>query len=789
MSKKKVLKGAFYGSAGGSFFQKKRVVLSNIKHLNNEKDIFLNKSDYDSMYLDLKSKSSSGEDNIIIESVDSRSLLGSAANTSKVKKVNTGIVFGSLLGSLNYSMDDNKVVLLSCLPIFLEKKWIDPKIIKTPVKVLVKKLFTLDINLSVVEGKSATAKTQLIRKIFSTVNSFGGATTPSKFEGIIQSTFTSKKSMNMTALLAREKGIVVNTDLKKQGIHLDWAVVIKKIPIDMPKEMIVTALAKFDSVQVAMAVGDCETWASRDWFRALLFTLPVEMTAHDLGTLLEGVGEKTCILNRSLNSGNKIHCAVVGFESEDAMEFAYCTEPIFGDIKLFWARLDLLVKLYAKKCVPISRSAAFSSKSWMQVVSLASPSGNPYFNSGSRSDPSPSGSLGIKESMLVVQDKSSINDHLALLKHSLELLADQIKWCGTGAPGAYYSSCTLTSPDTDMVLNVSWPSLPSSSLVLEDKMADLGLSSSKVLISKVGGLESKIMALELIWKVAMCNIRDMTNLAKQEDIVYWHKDSGNMISIVTEMKLRSDIRLWIKNKFDGLRVFTSDLDVEFCGAGVAIIMNNSLARKQALTTFKKRDQKPLVTFGALPWKQHSKNKFKVVTTPDATTLEYYQSIYTHCKQRFNIPDGIEVVKKSVYQYIENCINNYLFGNYNISEVKSNLYNNLAHYLQLETENFNSETLATYFQELNFNIIKYCEETYPVQSQYSIDFELETETSNKGKHKLKQYSKTTPNTPILPKTTAKHLQTPEQRTSSKLPLTITPFLASLAQAQTPNLPLN
>ncbi|KAG9300050.1 hypothetical protein G9A89_018327 [Geosiphon pyriformis] len=159
----------------------------------------------------------------------------------------------------------------------------------------------------------------------------------------------------------------------------------------------------------------------------------------------------------------------------------------------------------------------------------------------------------------------------------------------------------------------------------------------------------------------------------------------------------------------------------------------------------------------------NKNNFKVATTPDTTTLEYYQSIYTHCKQRFNIPDGIEVVKKS-YQYIENCINNYLFGNYNISEVRSNLYNNLAHYSQLGTEDLNSETLATYFYELNFNIIKYCEETYPVQSQYTIDFELETETSNKGKNKLKQYSRTTPNTPTLPKTTAKHLQTPEQGTT-------------------------
>ncbi|KAG9284519.1 hypothetical protein G9A89_014123 [Geosiphon pyriformis] len=211
--------------------------------------------------------------------------------------------------------------------------------------------------------------------------------------------------------------------------------------------------------------------------------------------------------------------------------------------------------------------------------------------------------------------------------------------------------------------------------------------------------------------------------------------------------------------------------------------------KQISTTLQKRDQKHPVTFGALPRKQYNKNNFKVATTLDTTTLEYYQSIYTHCKQRFNIPDGIEVVKKSVYQYIENRINNYLFRNYNISEVRSNLYNNLAHYSQLGTEDLNSETLATYFHELNFNIIKYCEVTYPVQSQYTIDFESETETSNKDKNKLKQYSRTTPNTPTLSKTTVKHLQTPEQGTSSKLPLTITPFSASLVQAQTPNSPLN
>ncbi|KAG9302619.1 hypothetical protein G9A89_007323 [Geosiphon pyriformis] len=172
----------------------------------------------------------------------------------------------------------------------------------------------------------------------------------------------------------------------------------------------------------------------------------------------------------------------------------------------------------------------------------------------------------------------------------------------------------------------------------------------------------------------------------------------------------------------------------------------------------------------------------MVTQTDSRTLEYYQSIYTHCKQRFNILDGIETFKKTLYQYIENCINNYFFGDYNISEVRHNLYESLVHHSRLNTQDFNSQTLETYFQELNFNIIQYCEENYSVEQKFSLSFESETE---EGKEKRKQKLRTTPNTP---KTTAKHLQTSEQETSFKLPFSITPFPASLAQPQTPSSPL-
>ncbi|KAG9302053.1 hypothetical protein G9A89_021097 [Geosiphon pyriformis] len=656
-SKKRTPKGAFHGPTGGFFSQKKKAVLGNVKHSSDEKNISLNKSKSgDNVFSNVNSLSGNKEVSNIT-GINVGSLLSSAVNTSKAKHVNTGTAFGSSLSSPNFDMNDDKEMSLpSHLLISLDKKWVDPKIVKTQVEVLVRQSSALDINFLVVEEKLE-------------------ATTPSKFEKIIRFTFTSKSSMKKTVLLAKEKEIIINTNFKKQRIHSDQAVVIKKILMNMPKNMIVTALAEFgkiksikiqliglwqkavffligkDSVHVIIAVGDCETWTLRNRFRVLLFTLPIRTTAHDLGTLLDGTSEKTCVINCSIDSDNWVYCIVVGFESKEDLESAYCTELIFGGVKLSWTRLNLvycekcehfghsalecnvsslliskplrpvkrvpledyclwLAKLYTRKGVPISKPVVFGGKSWMQMVSLASSSG-PYFDSGFEFGPPSSDFSSIKGSAPIVQNKFLINDCLALLEHSLELLANQVSDIVHRLNGvelvllvpitqvvlSIASVSTLALPDTDMVLDIPRLSLPSFSSVFEDKIVDLGLSSSKILTSKVGGLESKMMALkevkfavhkfgffvaffasisELIWRVATCNIKSMLNLAKQKDIVHWHKNSENMILIVIETKLKSDIKSWIMNKFDELRIFTSGLDVGFCGTEVAIIMNNFL---------------------------------------------------------------------------------------------------------------------------------------------------------------------------------------------------------------------
>ncbi|KAG9289636.1 hypothetical protein G9A89_014371 [Geosiphon pyriformis] len=500
MSKKKASRGNLHGPAGGLFLQKKKVVIGNVKHSGDEKDISLNKSGSGSnVFSDVDSLFSNDND-ANMSGFYGRSLLSSAANTPKAKHVNTGAVFGSSLKSPNFAMDNVEVVLPPRVPIFLNRKWVNPKIVKIPVKVSVKKSFALDINLLAVEGKSAMAKTQVIRKIFSLVNGFGGTTTLSKFEEIIRLTFTSKESMKVATSLAREKGIVINTDFKKQRMHSDQAVVLKEISMDTLKDMIVTAKAVVefakssqadqlaskwslligkDSVHVARAVEDRDVWASRDCYRALLFTLPVGTTAHDLGTLLDKVGEKTCVINHSLKTGNRFCCAIVCFESADDLNSAFLTEPILGGVWLSWA----------------------SGKSWAQVVSLASFSGS-GFGSGVFS-------LGVSDLggglPLLTNDNSFLNACLVSLERSLELLHDQVsgivRRLGSMnlvslAPPPSSSGIldVLAATSFDMILDdISHD--PMVALLLPLVGLDLGSSSSKVLISKVGSLESKLVAL------------------------------------------------------------------------------------------------------------------------------------------------------------------------------------------------------------------------------------------------------------------------------------------------------
>ncbi|KAG9292780.1 hypothetical protein G9A89_006341 [Geosiphon pyriformis] len=366
-----------------------------------------------------------------------------------------------------------------------------------------------------------------------------------------------------------------------------------------------------NSVHIAKAVRDYETWTSKDWFRALLFTLPVGTITYNLKTLLERAGGKTCIINRSVETGNRTCCAVVGFDSDNDLEFAFCMEPIlsgcerygkfghsalecdtpvvsiFGPLKTF-KRVAFdehhfqLTKLYEKKSVPI----------FCPVVLLVGFFNSLCFTSGSGS--LFSGTLGLNGGIFFISvDNLSLDAHLASLKQSLKLLTNQVSSivCKLNKmelvlqvlPFSSKVSAVLVTAKKDLTLNIVVNGLE---LVLSplsfvfSSISVLGQSSSKVLITKIGSLESKLVVFEasvgsvlakldyLCAGLATCNVWGINVPAKQEDVVCWHKKSSNMVSIITETKLKPSIRPWIMNKFKSMCIFTFGLDSGFLGTGI-----------------------------------------------------------------------------------------------------------------------------------------------------------------------------------------------------------------------------
>ncbi|KAG9300597.1 hypothetical protein G9A89_005197 [Geosiphon pyriformis] len=321
-------------------------------------------------------------------------------------------------------------------------------------------------------------------------------------------------------------------------------------------------------------------------------------TVHNLGTLLDK--------------------AVVGFESKVDLDFVFSTESVFGNVRLSWARLNLiwyrrygrfghsalkcdasgvavhvpsvslkrnapgidhlqLAKLYAKKNVPISRPTVF--------VSLAPFSGSSPFGSGYGLGLSSSSTLGLGSGALSFPcDRSPLAVCLASLEYSLELLADQVSGIlrklsfvelvpmvlSSDAPSLVGSVPVASVLDLNMALDgvLVFSSSPSLSVELS---AGFNSSSSKVLTTKIGGLESKMSAMKtlvssvlffftffipmsgLVWKFTTCNVCEINVSVKQKDVMRWHRNFGNLVLFITETKLN------------------------FIGAGVAIIMDNFLA--------------------------------------------------------------------------------------------------------------------------------------------------------------------------------------------------------------------
>ncbi|KAG9285890.1 hypothetical protein G9A89_013315 [Geosiphon pyriformis] len=488
-----------------------------------------------------------------------------------------------------------------------------PLPIKLSIQVSVRKSFALDINLMAVAGKSSQKKLNFVKKKFSGVNGFGGVSTPSKFGEIIWASFTSKKVMMTVAQLANNHGVVVNTNLKCPINNCtNQAIVLKEISVGTSIEAVCAAISEFgliksikmqlvglwqkaiieleDQIQadllaakwsiligknavcVAWTNVNKQTWDARDEFKALLYTLPMGTTAHDLWDFIGSVGGKTCVIECSSVSYVQACCATVCFDSEGSFIQAMANTLVIKGVAPLSAQDQLcLAKIYEKKSVSIFRPLAFGGKTWASVVgkllSLALFSGSAQ-----------SGSISYSKPLLTVSGE--LEDHLKNIESSFVSLAGQI---GELAKRLDSFMSAVSQPSSGCQLPVTSPSQnQGEDIVMEVGLGDATSNKTAAVLGSTASLE--VVKLENILeglsalKIATCNVHGLNNLTKQDDVIHWHRDMNNLVSIVTETKLKDRVWPWITNKFDGVRIFVSGLDSGYLDSGVAIIINNTLAK-------------------------------------------------------------------------------------------------------------------------------------------------------------------------------------------------------------------
>ncbi|KAG9288322.1 hypothetical protein G9A89_021353 [Geosiphon pyriformis] len=323
---------------------------------------------------------------------------GNLDQMPKGLRVTTRKTLGKPLGKINFldGNDDDDVLL--DVPLVL------PPPLKNLVNVSIRKLFALDLDLKVVEGNLAQEKLKKIRNLFSGINGFGGASTPSKFSGIIKVTFTSESGL----MKATEKAT-------------DRAVVMKEIPVGTSAEAVRAALSKFGVIK-----------------------------AIKMQLIRLSVGGKTCVIDHHSVTYAWARCAVVCFDSAESLNAAVGTTPVLRNTNLRWSCLisakyakckklghmllgcaiggkfssssslrrvfsdtdkSRLATIYAKCSAPVAHPTKVARRCFSPPLS----SQNVVVNNGSSS-----------EMKLSQQVAMEVNDRFAALERSLASLAEQV---------------------------------------------------------------------------------------------------------------------------------------------------------------------------------------------------------------------------------------------------------------------------------------------------------------------------------------------------------------------------
>ncbi|KAG9288444.1 hypothetical protein G9A89_015650 [Geosiphon pyriformis] len=294
--------------------------------------------------------------------------------------------------------------------------------------------------------------------------------------------------------------------------------------------------------------------------------------AHDIWDFVKSVGGKTYVIDCHSVTYAWARCAVVCFDSAESLDAGVRTTPVLRNTNFHWSRL------ISAKCAKYEK---LGHTLLSCVVGGKFSSGNSLRRAFSDMDKSRLAAIYAKHSALIARPVSfgdngfsleikpsllvtmEVNNRFAALECSLVCLAEQV--------GKLAKRLDALGP---MVLQPSPGCQPLVTPLSQDQGADVVMSESSGVstsggtvigvvsfnMSSVSKLEDSMrclmeMVLGLLAKVDSIGVHS-------EDVIRWHKEMNNLVSIVTETKLR---------------MFTSGSDFGHLGVDIAVIMNISLA--------------------------------------------------------------------------------------------------------------------------------------------------------------------------------------------------------------------
>ncbi|KAG9288608.1 hypothetical protein G9A89_006709 [Geosiphon pyriformis] len=245
-------------------------------------------------------------------------------------------------------------------------------------------------------------------------------------------------------------------------------------------------------------------------------------------------------------------CAVVCFESAESLDAVMGTTLVLKSTHLHWSYLvSAICAKYGKLDVDKSKLAAIYAK-------CSAPVAHPVLFGGV---------LWAKIMKPTLQMSLVLNNRFATLECSLASLAECVNKLAKRLDTLRPMVSQLSPGRQPLVI----PSLQNQEVnIVMSESSGVDTSGGTVVRTAVF-YSSIILKMEETLRnlsiMVMSLLAKMDNANSQEDVVQWHRELDNLVSIVTETKLRSSVKPWIANKFeDG-----------FLGAGVAVIMNVCLA--------------------------------------------------------------------------------------------------------------------------------------------------------------------------------------------------------------------